>query len=215
MKCSYCGGSLKRNGKQSNGAQKYKCSECLKSQLKEYSNKACAPGVNEFIISHLKEGCGIRSIARLSGVSPTTIMKRIIKIANSIKRPVIAMEKEFEVDELCTYIGKKTRRRWICYAFQKDSGKVVSFTVGSRSRGQINQVITTLRNSRAKKIFTDGFAVYKSLIPKAVHFINKRKINHIERNNLTLRTHLKRIQRRTICYSRSLIMLSACLTIFF
>uniref|UniRef100_UPI0038B39A68 IS1 family transposase n=1 Tax=Flavobacterium soli TaxID=344881 RepID=UPI0038B39A68 len=39
--------------------------------------------------------------------------------------------------------------------------------------------------------------------------------NHIERNNLTLRTHLKRLNRRAICFSKSLIVLVFVLKIYF
>ncbi|WP_343791129.1 IS1 family transposase, partial [Wandonia haliotis] len=37
----------------------------------------------------------------------------------------------------------------------------------------------------------------------------------IERKNLTLRTHVKRLNRRTICYSKSLLTLSAIMRIYF
>jgi insertion element IS1 protein InsB len=49
--------------------------------------------------------------------------------------------------------------------------------------------------------------LYKTLIPSYIHKTKKGGINHIERKNLTLRTHIKRLSRRTICYSKSAIML--------
>ena len=42
-----------------------------------------------------------------------------------------------------------------------------------------------------------------------------RGTNHIERHNLTIRTHIKRLTRRTICFSRKAIMLYAVLKIYF
>ncbi|WP_084793469.1 IS1 family transposase [Prevotella ihumii] len=38
--------------------------------------------------------------------------------------------------------------------------------------------------------------------------------NHIELYNLTLLTHLKQLNRKTICYSRSLSMLTAIIRIY-
>ena len=35
------------------------------------------------------------------------------------------------------------------------------------------------------------------------HVVSKKLTQIIERNNLTLRTRLKRLNRRTICFSRS------------
>ncbi|MCA4783332.1 transposase, partial [Empedobacter stercoris] len=42
-----------------------------------------------------------------------------------------------------------------------------------------------------------------------------RSTNHIERNHLSLRTHLKRLNRKTICYTKNMDILSAILTIYF
>lgn len=36
------------------------------------------------------------------------------------------------------------------------------------------------------------------------HLVGKIFTQHIERRNLTLRIHIKRLARRTICYSRSI-----------
>jgi insertion element IS1 protein InsB len=76
-------------------------------------------------------------------------------------------------------------------------------------------VIETLKIASAKAIYTDKLPSYKSLIPKAIHKTMHRGINYIERKNLTLRTHLKRLNRKTICYSKSLAMLTACIKIYF
>nr|WP_317192641.1 IS1 family transposase [Flavobacterium geliluteum] len=37
----------------------------------------------------------------------------------------------------------------------------------------------------------------------------------MDRKNLTLRTHLKRLNRRTICFSKSLVIFMAVLKIYF
>ncbi len=51
-----------------------------------------------------------------------------------------------------------------------------------------NTVIRTLKNSR---------------VPKNKHLTGKIFTQRIERNNLTLRTRIKRLGRKTICFSRS------------
>ena len=57
--------------------------------------------------------------------------------------------------------------------------------------------------------------IYLGLVPKELHHVKRRGINRIERMNLTLRTHLKRLNRRTIAYSKSLLVLTAILKIYF
>ncbi|CDG46938.1 Transposase, IS1 family [Serratia symbiotica SCt-VLC] len=50
---------------------------------------------------------------------------------------------------------------------------------------------------------TDAWPVYRTLLPSTSHVISKKYTQRIERHNLNLRTHLKRLARRTICFSKS------------
>ena len=215
MNCKKCNQFCIKNGRTKSGEQRYFCILCKKSFQSKYIYQACKPQVNSKIIALLKEGCGIRSISRLLGISPTTTLKRILAISSKIKSPLITMGKVYEVDELCTYIGNKNRKRWIAYSLRKDTGEVINFVVGTRTKRILGQVINTLLLSEAKMIYTDKLNIYKSLIPKNIHCTRQYSINHIERNNLTLRTHLKRLNRKTICYSKSILMLTAILKIYF
>jgi insertion element IS1 protein InsB len=92
---------------------------------------------------------------------------------------------------------------------------VVDFAVGSRTKATLQKVISTLLLSNAETIYTDKLNLYSFLIPPYLHINKKYSTNCIERKNLSIRTHLKRLTRRTICYSKSIAMLSACLKIYF
>ena len=211
MKCNYCKQKCTKQGRQINGKQKYRCKSCYKYQQQHYNKKVS----NQSIINLLKEGCGIRSMSRLLKISPTTTIRKILNISNQLKRPSIVRGKIYEVDELCTYIGNKNRKLWVAYSLRKDNKEVVNFAVGTRTKRMLQQIINSLLLSEAKTIYTDKLNVYKSLIPVAIHCSKRYRINHIERKNLTLRTHLKRLNRRTICFSKSILMLTACLKIYF
>ncbi|CDH04904.1 Insertion element IS1 (fragment) [Xenorhabdus bovienii str. oregonense] len=52
---------------------------------------------------------------------------------------------------------------------------------------------------------TDNYAVYDCL-PERTHLRGKKFTQRIERMNLTLRTRIKRLNRKTICYSKSEIL---------
>jgi IS1 family transposase len=166
-------------------------------------------------VSYLKEGLGIRSIARLLGISVNTVMSRIKKISTQIRKPTISFNKEYQMDEMRTYIGQKKRLVWIAYAIRKDTREVVDFKVGPRTNRTLRAVIETLKVAKAKAVYTDKLPSYKVLIPRGIHKTVQRGINYIERKNLTLRTHLKRLNRKTISFSKSLLMLTACLRIYF
>ena len=54
-----------------------------------------------------------------------------------------------------------------------------------------------------QRIYTDRLPLYRSIIPKNIHKVFQYCTNKIERNNLTLRTHIKRLSRKTICFSKN------------
>jgi len=163
----------------------------------------------------LKEGCGIRSIGRILTISAVTVLRKIKAVAKQLPKPLISFGKEYEMDELYTFVKSKSRKRWIVYAIRKDTKQVVDFAIGSRTNRTLRKITDTLILSNAAKVFTDKLPNYKSLLPTSIHATLYRETNHIERKNLTLRTHLKRLSRRTICFSRSISMLHACLMIYF
>ncbi|MES2268636.1 MAG: IS1 family transposase [Bacteroidota bacterium] len=214
INCHYCFGAIIKFGKIGN-QQRYRCKSCNKTQIAHYSNKAYKPHTNSYIINYVTEGCGIRSIARLLNISPNTVIRRIKLIASNIKKPPIITNKVYEVDELKTYIKKKSRECWVTYALDQQTGQVVDLKVGSRNQASLKRVIDTLLLSNCKRIYTDGWRVYRQIIPSKIHKIKRFGANRIERRNLTLRTHLKRLNRKTICFSKSIVMLEACLKIYF
>ena len=217
-RCYRCVGAIRKMikyGKTKSGKQRYICRKCGKTRVEKYVYLAYKEEINQNIIQLTKEGLGIRSTARLLKISTTTLLKRIVSIARKINQPIICKGKTYEVDELCTYIRHKKNYIWLVYALDKNSKTVVSFNVGKRTNRTLNRVLETLKLSDAKKIFTDRLKNYRYLIDKKMHSVKRFGTNHIERKNLTLRTHLKRLNRRTICFSRSLAVFTAVLKIYF
>ncbi|WP_323092382.1 IS1 family transposase, partial [Aeromonas jandaei] len=52
-------------------------------------------------------------------------------------------------------------------------------------------------------ITSDDWGSYTREVPSEIHLTGKIFTQRIERNNLTLRTRIKRLARKTICFSRS------------
>jgi transposase-like protein len=105
--CRHCKGSCVKAGKERSGKQRYKCTTCEKRQVFYFKYKAYNENINQNIIALTKEGVGIRGTARLLSISTTTLLSRIKKIASDIKEPALVFGKEYEVDELRTYVKKK------------------------------------------------------------------------------------------------------------
>lgn len=213
--CASCEGKLIKHGFTSSGKTRFKCLNCKKTKVAYYTSNAYKSSTDQNIILFTKEGLGIRSTARILKISTTTLLKRIVAIAKNIHQLIISKGKTYEVDEMCTYIGHKRNLIWLVYALEKDSKNVVSFNVGKRTNKTLSRVLDTLKLSEAKRIFTDKLKNYRHLIDEKLHSVNRFGTNHIERKNLTLRTHIKRLNRRTICFSKSLIILISVLKIYF
>lgn len=81
----------------------------------------------------------------------------------------------------------------MAYALCSETKQVIDFTVGKRSKRVLRSIVTTLLLSGVRMIKTDRLNIYQSLIPSERHIANAYNINHIERDNLDLRTCLKRL----------------------
>ena len=86
--------------------------------------------------------------------------------------------------------------------------------VGPRTNKTLNRVLISLQLAEAKKINTDKLKQYPYLIPKQMHSTKVRGTNSIERIHLNFRTHLKRLNRRSIAFSRSVVILFSVLKIY-
>ena len=162
------------------------------------------------------EGMGISSIARILDIPKSSVMRIILRAESKIQKPDLKeCHQEYEIDELRTFIGNKKNECWVCYAINRKTKKIVDFIVGRRTKENIKKVVRSVLNLSPTKVYTDKLNIYPGLIYHKLHSTARRKTNHIERMNLTVRTHLKRLSYKTICFSKSASMLSACLKLYF
>jgi len=216
--CSNCVGNnteFIKYGKTACDKQRYQCKNCKKTSVLKYTYNAYKPNINSKIIQFTKEGLGIRSTARILKISVTTLLKRIVSIAENIKRPVLSFGKKYELDEMRFFIRKKKNLMWLVYAIDRETKQVANFYIGRRNNRTLNAVVQTLSNSNPIKIFTDKLKNYKYLVPKNLHSVKRFSTNHIERKNLDIRNSLKRFSRRTLCFSRSLLVCFAVMRMYF
>lgn len=206
--------------------QRYQCKTCGKHQQSKYTYKLYE-SKDDFQIKTLNaEGVGIRSMSRITGYSQTTILRRLSYLASLVTRPIYCEKNEvYEVDEMWTYIGKNhpSNYCWITYAMNRKTGCIIDVAVGSRNKQNLKKVIDSVKLLSPKKIITDKLIIYPNLVKPIDHDTSRYANNRIERGKLasllplavTLRTHLKRLFRKTICFSKSLRMLEAAVLLYF
>lgn len=216
MECKYCNKPCIKAGKQKSGIQKFYCKSCSRYQQAVYTSEAYHPQSNTRIIELMCEGMGVSSISRVLRISLKTVINRLLKISNGICKPFHGLRNStYELDELWSFVGRKDNEVWIMYAFDRTTRSVIDLCVGARNKVSLKRLTDQVLSFEPKAVCTDGLSIYQTLLPKAIHRVGLPGTRHIERYNLNIRTHLKRLSRRTICFSKSLRMLEACLKIYF
>lgn len=216
MNCKKCNASnCIKKGKRSE-KQRYYCKMCCISFQDSYSYKAYQNSTNNLIVKLLKESCGVLSISRIIGISKNTVLSRIISVGKQIKSPNFTkFGCKYEVDEMFIKIANGKSQNWLTYAIEQKTKTVIGFCVGSKSIINIKPILDRVLLLNPKRVYTDRLPLYRSIIPKNVHKVFQYCTNKIERNNLTLRTHIKRLSRKTICFSKNEKYLEAHLKIYF
>jgi insertion element IS1 protein InsB len=160
-------------------------------------------------------GCGVRDIARVLAISPNTVLKSLRQAARRVKRIKLPEHlTDLEVDEMWSFVGSKEHQAWLCYAFEPRSQQVVAWTIGERTDQTCRRLLKQLKRCQVLRFCTDEWKSYRKLIPETNHWRGKQWRQRIERQNLNFRTHLKRLHRRTICFSKSTEMHEAVIKLY-
>src|ERR1041385_9565334 len=64
------------------------------------------------------------------------------------------------------------------------------------------------------RVYTDGWGSYHRHVDPHQHVVSTRMTKQRERNQLTLRTWVKRLVRKTLCFSRSIEMHESVIGLF-
>lgn len=218
MKCNNCGRrSLICKGRRGI-KQRFQCKKCGKYQQDIYTYKLYDSKDDSRIKTYNAEGMGIRSMSRILGYSHGTIIRKLLHLASKVKKPFYLENNQiYEVDEMWTFVGRKdmSHSSWITYAINQKTNQIIDVAFGSRNKKNLKQVIDSVKAQNPKKIITDKLNTYPNLVKPTEHDTTRYSNNHIERGNLTLRTHIKRLFRQTICFSRSQKVLEACVLLYF
>jgi insertion element IS1 protein InsB len=119
---------------------------------------------------------------------------------------VIRLAEEAEVDEMWAFVGKKNEPRWLWHAIDHHTGKVLAYVFGRRKDDVFLKRKALLEPFGITRYSTDYWGAYTRHLDAAEHQPGKRNTQQIERKHLTLRTRIKRLARKTICFSKSIQM---------
>lgn len=119
-------------------------------------------------------------------------------------------------DEMWSFVGGKQHPRWLWWVEEADSGRVLAFVFGRRTHAtfrRLRQLLARLGTAVAHW-FTDAWWAYVDELDPATRTEGKAALQRLERKHLTLRTRLKRLARRTICFSKKQFFHDGLITLF-
>jgi insertion element IS1 protein InsB len=108
-----------------------------------------------------------------------------------------------ELDEMWAYVTRKSNPRWLWHAIDHRSGKVLAYVFGRRKDEVFLKLKALLEPFGITKYYTDGWGAYERHLDSKQHRVGKDKTQKIESKHINLRTRIKRLMRRTICFSKS------------
>lgn len=123
-----------------------------------------------------------------------------------------------ELDELWSFVVKKANQVWIWIALCRKTRQVVAYAVGDRSEATCWKLwIAIPAWYRESTCYSDFWAAYQAVIPDdQLIQVGKEtgETAHVERWNNTLRQRLGRFVRKTLSFSKSLVMHAIALRLF-
>ena len=68
------------------------------------------------------------------------------------------------MDEQWSYVQNKKDQRWLWYALDKVTSRVVAYTFGLRADSTLKSLLAKLKDFRITFYFTDGWGSYERLL---------------------------------------------------
>lgn len=171
--------------------------------------------LRDLIVPMTMNSSGIRDIARVLSISTQTVMKTIRERAAEVNEPRVPPRiKDLEIDEFWSFIKDKSQQCWCWYGLNRATMRIAAYVLGRRTDASCQKLSDKLAGCAVENFDTDDWQSSAKTLPAERHTISKAVSLNIERHNLNFRRHLKRLHRRTICFSKSSEMHAAVIKLY-
>ena len=123
-----------------------------------------------------------------------------------VKLDEVDPQRESELDEMWSFVGNKSNQRWLWHAIERRSGKILAYVLGRRKDEVFIQLKALLLPFGISRFYTDDWGAYERHLDTSKHEVGKQGTQKIENKHLNLRTRIKRLARKTICFSKTVLM---------
>lgn len=105
-----------------------------------------------------------------------------------------------------SFVGKKSNPRGLWHAVDHATNTVIAYVFEKRKDAVFKQLKALLDPFEIARYYTDAWGAYERHLAAKQHEVGKRNTQKIERKNLNLRTWIKRLARKTLCFSKDEVM---------
>ena len=113
-----------------------------------------------------------------------------------------------------SFVRTKQQQRWLWHAIDHQTGEVLASVLSNHQDSAFLELKALLEPFGVTQFYTDGWGAYERRLEPALHTVGKANTQTIERKHLTLRTRIKRLARKTICFSKSIWLHDAVIGLF-
>ena len=100
-----------------------------------------------------------------------------------------------------SFVGAKATERWLWHALDHCTRRVLAYVVGTWKEPEFQKLRALLAPFGITRYYIDKAGVSQRHLPPVRHTIGKLSMQKSGRKHLTLRTRLKRLTRKTLCFS--------------
>ncbi len=213
MRCRKCNSTRVIKNGSVRGVQRFCCKRCQRSFqkriVKSHSDNTVRKALELYV-----DGMPMRAVARKSKVGKSSVQQWIRKHGNRLTYSAVSCGPLIELDELQFFVGNKHNRKWLWLAMCRDSMQILGLHVGGRGKRDFQMIWSDLKNMPNATFLSDGYEVYKSILPKTHHRKGKRHTHTIEGMMSVIRHYLARFRRRSRCFSKSVELAQASVCLF-
>jgi len=193
------------------GAQKFHCHNCnaygtINAQG-HYSEDEKAT-----ILRAYRERASMRGVERIFGTARQTLAHWILEEAAKLPDLADTLEDArpddvLELDELWSFVLKKSNKQWIWIALCRRTRQVVAHYIGDRGEKSCRKLWERIPDEYKQCCsYSDFWQAYQKVFSSQTHQSvgkDSGETNHVERWNNTLRQRLARFVRKTLSFSKS------------
>lgn len=210
--CTKCDSpDIVKNGTDEKGKQKFHCHSCGAWGTLEPSVPYPEERKAEILRAY-QERPSMRGIKRIFGVARQTLARWLKEKAASLPdlSDTLAEAKKddiLELDELWSFVLKKSNKRWVWIALCRRTRQIVAYFIGDRSEKSCRELWKQIPESYKKCCsYSDFWEAYQKVFSSETRqSVGKEsgETNHVERWNCTLRQRIARFVRKTLSFSKS------------